>query len=223
LSAVSLMASDLGARWSKIYVVTPADSVSGVTTLAQADRFVDNQGVLSTDLSGVQARAMMRIVADSDSATVQISPAVPNTLLDLSVGHARVAWAIAQIAKLTHTHWAAHYVLSPDPDLTAVANNAGVSLTNRPGVELGPITEHVRLHNGKDENALLPNQPTTSTAQANTANSTNGNAGSGANTSTGNGYTNYGYPYTGYSGMYPYGYSNRPQMLPGNNGLIVLP
>lgn len=220
LSAISIMASDLGARWSKVYVISPATSAADVTTYAEAQRFVDNEGVLSTNISDIPAVSLIRIVAAADSATIKLTPGIDvHAPIALNVPHARVAWAIAQIAKDTHTHWTAHYVLTPDPDLQSVANNGGVKLSERPGTPNGPIVEHVLLHNGKDETAETPATPGLSSGATTARQNPSMNSLQPPYTS-GNGY---GYTYPNSSGFGGYPFNNRVETIPGNNGLLIVP
>ena len=113
LSAVEAIAQSHGLTWEKVYRVSPASAFAPVTTLLQADQMVDQQGTVSLDVRGLSAYSAIRTVAASDDASVRFSPSLAMGSINANLSDKTVGQAIASLARRTHTHWSAEYVLAP--------------------------------------------------------------------------------------------------------------
>ena len=209
--AVNTLANALGATFTKVYVVSKAES--GDAAHAKVD---STSRVLFTQTSLPAMDAVARI-ADSDDALAQISGEIDGAVT-LSAPNLPVAQAMDEIAAQTHTSWKTVYVLTPrGARLSADQEIIGRTGAGAPIVRTAkiiyddPARDAFLAREAQAERALADQQARAAqkqaaaqtaaltAANANSANAANAAASSGARSA---------YPYSGQYGA--------------NNGLVVL-
>jgi len=134
LDAVKHLAHSLGTTYSKVYVISRADTEAAVSTPA-----VDTNTDVVFGQRNMPAVDAIQAIATADNAKVKYYGSIGGRV-DLSASRLPAAQAADEVARQTHTRWKVFYAIGPTRDDTTA--NGGTTTTIIGYTPAGaPITE----------------------------------------------------------------------------------